>query len=69
MRQLFLALAIATTGASAGLATAGTNDRALPSGHSSIAAIADASASWAEFSSKVPNLSDVLAQNVYANPE
>jgi hypothetical protein len=70
MRQfIFFALAVATAGAWAGLATGDTNERALPSGHSSIAAIADESTSWAEFSSRVPNLSELRAANAEVVPE
>ena len=64
-----LGLAIVTTGALAALAAGGPSDGAQPSARSSVAAIADASSSWAEFSSRVPNLANVLAPSVVVAPE
>jgi hypothetical protein len=57
-----LALALLVAGALAAWASAGTGrHRAARTAPASIAAIADASTSWAEFSSKVPDLRAALA--------
>ena len=69
--RLFISLALATvtTGALTALAAGGTGEGTQPAARSSVAAIADASSSWAEFSSKVPNLANLLAPTVVAAPE
>ena len=60
---LSLALVLAAAAALASWASAGTGrHRAAHGPSSSIAAIADSSTSWAEFSARVPDLPDVLAR-------
>ena len=62
MRKLILlAVVLLTAGALAAWASGGTGRHgAGRTSGSSIASIADGSTSWAEFSSKVPNLQDAL---------
>ena len=62
MRKLSsLTLVLLAAGALAAVASGGTGrHRAEHSSALSVAAIADTSTSWAEFSSKVPNLQDAL---------
>jgi hypothetical protein len=62
--RLFITLvfAVVAIGASGGVATGGTaGDGAQPSSRSSVAAIADTSTSWAEFSARVPDVSSIAA--------
>jgi hypothetical protein len=61
-KLIVLALVLLAAGALAAWASGGTDRRAGHTSGSSIAAIADASASWAELSSKVPNLQDALTR-------
>jgi hypothetical protein len=62
MRMLIsLALVLLAVGALAAWASAGTGrQHAKHRSDAAVAAIADASTSWAEFSAKVPNLRDAL---------
>jgi hypothetical protein len=63
MRKLIvLVLVLLAAGVLAAWASGGTGRRAGHTSGGSIAAIADASTSWAEFSSKVPNLQDALTR-------
>jgi hypothetical protein len=64
MRKVIsLALVLLAAGAVAAWASAGTvRHYAVHTSGSSIAEIADASSTWAEFSSKVPNLADAEAR-------
>ena len=62
-KLVFLALVLLAAGVLAAWASGGTaQHRAGPTSGSSIAEVADASTSWAEFSSKVPNLQETLAR-------
>jgi hypothetical protein len=63
MRKLIsLALVLLAAGALAAWASAGNRHRAEPASGSSIAAIANASHSWAEFSARIPDLPAALAR-------
>ena len=64
MRKLIsLALVLVAAGVLAAWASGGTGrHHARHTSGSSIASIADASTSWAEFSAKVPNLQDALTR-------
>jgi len=62
-KLISLALVLFAAGALAAWASAGTvKHRGGPKPGSGVAATADASSSWAEFSSKVPNVQDALTQ-------
>jgi ABC-type phosphate transport system substrate-binding protein len=61
-KLVFLALVLLAAAVLAAWASGGTAHRGGPTSGSSIAEVADASTSWADFSSKVPNLQEALAR-------
>jgi hypothetical protein len=61
-KLVFLALVLLAAGVLAAWASGGTGQHRAQPTPGSIAEVADASTSWAEFSSKVPNLRESLAR-------